>query len=330
MFEYTRPGAGPFSFCEMIDGEMMQKARTELGRFVETGRIRDGPIRALRVLGGHAMTNELSRNQRDESYEEYARKMDLLENGPTTTNFQQLLDKGVYLPEPDAIPDAEIRTKLWEVLVGLADLQVFLDHTDHLSDRELYAKLWFEILREEVPAIDEIGFNHVTVLHPGDDADDELYLKYFADDEWRKFWQQDHPTYVMPTREDPPFNRDYLLPVSADVQPPEALEWLRANWNESALASNRFGPTVEAIRFVEQLYAKGATQVTIGNIMMLPNHQWTPYADTLIIELPREPEKRHELFELMKDVGQPDEDGGELVEELLTDCGQSTIRLWWD
>ena len=44
---------------------------------------------------------------------------------------------------------------------------------------------------------------------------------------------------------------------------PEALQWLRSNGHEAALASNRFSSTAEAIAFVEQLYAAGASRVFI-------------------------------------------------------------------
>jgi len=39
---------------------------------------------------------------------------------------------------------------------------------------------------------------------------------------------------------------------------PEALQWLRTNGHEAALASNRFRSTTEALLFVEQLYSAGA------------------------------------------------------------------------
>lgn len=276
------------------------------------------------------MANQL----RDEhqQYKEFARKMMLFEEGPTTTNFEQLTAAGVQLPEPDSIPDADIRTKVWEVLAGLTKLRVYLDHTDHLSDRELYAKLWHDTLRTDVPAIDEIGFsNHVQLLQAdGTEPETSIYFRYFADEEWRRDWVKEDPTYAMPPHENPPFNRDCLLPCADYEGMPEAVEWLRANWSSSALASNRFGNTAAALKFVEQLYAAGATMVAIDNIMMLPNHDWTPYADTLIVDLPEDPVRRRELFELMKEVGQPDEDGPNSIEELLMDHGQSSVRLWWD
>ena len=65
----------------------------------------------------------------------------------TTTNYQQLMEKGVELPDPDSISDDDLRTKLWEVLSGLAELRIYLEDTDQLSDRELYAKLYHDAHR---------------------------------------------------------------------------------------------------------------------------------------------------------------------------------------
>ena len=278
------------------------------------------------------MPDKLSKNAEADSYAEYERKMLLFENGPTTTHFQQLIEKGVELPEPDLVGDDDIRTKLWEVLAGLGELRVYLDHTDHLSDRELYARLWHDTLRSDVPAIDEIGFSHHVelVLCTGDEPETSIYLRYFADDEWRTNWRKDNPGYDMPPAADPPFNRDCLIPCADYEGMPEAAEWLRANWGSSALATNRFGTTARAVKFVEQLYTAGAKMVAIDNIMMLPNHDWSPYADTLIVDLPEDPARRRELFELMEHVGRPDEDGGTSIAELFIDCGQRSIRLWWD
>lgn len=101
--------------------------------------------------------NAVQPTRQDDGYEEFARKMRLFEDGPTTTNYQQLMEKGVELPDPESISDDDLRTKLWEVLSGLAELRVYLGDTDGLSDRELYAKLYHDVLRIEVPAIDDIG-----------------------------------------------------------------------------------------------------------------------------------------------------------------------------
>ena len=39
-----------------------------------------------------------------------------------------------------------------------------------------------------------------------------LYLKYYADDDFRQTWQQDFPSDPIPKHEDPPYDRDGLLP----------------------------------------------------------------------------------------------------------------------
>ncbi len=43
---------------------------------------------------------------------------------------------------------------------------------------------------------------------------------------------------------------------------PEALNWLSSNKNPSALASNRFNSTEDALRFVQKLYTLGAVKIT--------------------------------------------------------------------
>ena len=260
----------------------------------------------------------------DAAYREYERKMILFEEGPTTTPFEQLTAAGIQLPAPDSIAADDIRTKLWEVLAGLATLRVYLDLTDHLSDSELYAKLWTNVLREEVPAVDEIGFSHHVDLVDCV-SEEQLYLRYYADDEWRQRWLETCPECSMPPHEEPPHDRDWIVPRPNDELGPDARNWLRANPSPNAFATNRFSTTQDALAFVERLHAAGATAVTIDNIRFLPGNNWLPYADTLIVLAP-EGDARRALFELIAQAGAPDEDGG----EVFTDRGQTSIRLWWD
>jgi hypothetical protein len=265
-----------------------------------------------------------------DSYEEYARKMDLFMDGPTTTYFQQLTDAGIQLPDPDSVSDTDIRTKLWEVIAGLEKRRVFLEHTNHLDDRALYTTLWRETLRGETPAIDEIGFrSHLDLTRlDGDDAEALSYLKYYADEDDRNGWLMEwFPPDKMPPHEDPPFTRDDLLPGPPDTVA-EAAAWLRANWSKHSFATNRFGTTAKAIEFVDQLYETGATSICVDNVMMLAHHGWTPYADTLLVSLPEDPSTRAALFDLMQHIGKPDEDGGD--DHWLIDSGQEEVRLWWD
>jgi hypothetical protein len=90
---------------------------------------------------------------------------------------------------------------------------------------------------------------------------------------------------------------------SADLEPrSEAAAWLQANPNPYALAGNRFASTAEALAFVETLYAVGAMEVLVTGVY---DEEWRieleggPYADTLIVRLPSEPERRRALFEIV-------------------------------
>jgi hypothetical protein len=136
------------------------------------------------------------------------------EEAPWTTNFQQLENAGVSLPSPDSLNDEQVTAKLWEVIQKLALLQVFIEQTDHLSDRELYSHFWTESLREETPLMPMTANSayHIQLLGTGSDEDNHLLLKYYADEEWRRQWHEDFPKDPMPEHEDPPYDRDRLLP----------------------------------------------------------------------------------------------------------------------
>ena len=83
----------------------------------------------------------------------------------------------------------------------------------------------------------------------------------------------------------------------------EALEWLKSNNNPSALASDRFGETINSIQFVEKLYELGATKESVIGIFDEPERledEGGPYATSLIVDLPQENEKRNKIIEFYK------------------------------
>ena len=136
------------------------------------------------------------------------------EEAPWTTHFHQLESAGVLLPEADSLNDQELTVKLWEVIHKLALLRVFIEQTDHLSDRELYRHLLTESLREETKMLPLTADSawHIQMLGSGSEEDNQLYLKYYADDVWRQQWHKDFPNDPIPAHEDPPYDRDRLLP----------------------------------------------------------------------------------------------------------------------
>jgi hypothetical protein len=139
-----------------------------------------------------------------------------------TTNFQQLENAGVSLPAPDSLNDAELTEKLWEIIQKLSLLHVYIDQTDHLSNRELYTHLWTDSLREETKAMAPLAGSacHIQVLGGGSDEDNLLFLKHYADDDFRQSWHKDFPRDPIPQHEDPPYDRDRLLPKPDSVNPP--------------------------------------------------------------------------------------------------------------
>ena len=136
------------------------------------------------------------------------------EEAPWATNFHQLERASVSLPPPDSLKDKELTAKLWEVIHKLALLRVFIEETDHLSDRELYTHLWIDSLREETKALPPASNSacHILMLGGGSEEDNRLYLKYYADDASRQLWQEEFPNDPIPRHEDPPYDRDRVLP----------------------------------------------------------------------------------------------------------------------
>ncbi len=136
------------------------------------------------------------------------------EEAEWTTSFDQLVQNGIELPAPEQLDDSQLSAKLWEVIRGLAMLRTFLYSTDHLSDRELYEELWHEVLREETPdmPVNEDSACHIDLVGSGSEQDNELYLRYYADEEDRLRWIIDWPDDIMPEHEALPYDRDRHLP----------------------------------------------------------------------------------------------------------------------
>ena len=183
-------------------------------------RIEDLKRRAEELSDGQ-MTLGIEDNCPAEMEESFLKYVVDYEEAPWTTNFQQLEAAGVLLPSPDSLNDQELTAKLWEVIHKLALLRTFVEQTDHLSDRELYSHLWTDSLREETKAL-PLAANaacHIQILGGCSEEDNQLYLKYYADDVSRRQWHKDFPDDPLPAHEDPPYDRDRLLP-KPDYSPP--------------------------------------------------------------------------------------------------------------
>src|SRR5260370_23592962 len=134
-----------------------------------------------------------------------------------TSLLQWLENAGQDVPPPDQLDEVQLQTKLWEVINRMASLGAYLHNTNHLSDRQLYSYLFEEGLREDAVLFpDNPGYVYgLDLLRGRSEEDMELYMKYFANDEYRAEWTTEFPELDLPPHEDPPFDRDKDLPGSA-------------------------------------------------------------------------------------------------------------------
>jgi hypothetical protein len=154
----------------------------------------------------------------DDPEDDYPDSLAAFDSAEEKALFGTLVESGVVLPPPEELDDAQVSSKVWEVIHAMAGLGAFLHSTDHLSDRELYTVLWREELRE--PGIllpDHLDFAwHIDLIGSGSEEDNLLRLKYYADEEERRQWREEWPKDFIPDHEDPPYDRDRLLPQAVD------------------------------------------------------------------------------------------------------------------
>jgi hypothetical protein len=135
-----------------------------------------------------------------------------------------LRNNGISIPDERDLDDDSLHARLWEIINAMEAAGMVLESTDHLSDRQLYRYLVTDALREEtiLPAPGSAGRWHISPIGGGSEEDNEIYLRYYADDETRKRWHRDFGD-TLPTKEKPPFDRDRLLPVH-DVHVDEEIQ----------------------------------------------------------------------------------------------------------
>ena len=150
----------------------------------------------------------------------FQRDMEAFERAEPMAPLTALEQSGVLMPPSDQLSDDELEEALWQSLRGLAFLGVYLHHTDHLSDRELYAELREDALRRPVVMMPEnpnFGY-HLDLVEGESEENEQLYLRYYADEETREHWAEQFPACDMPAAESRPFDRDRLLPRHSPLE----------------------------------------------------------------------------------------------------------------
>jgi hypothetical protein len=217
----VRP-APAFALAQVGDHLMSTNQR---GR--HNNRDQEDRINALKQQAEQAARGEMIAWESDtlspEQTEQFWRRVVEYEAAASTNHFQQLTEAGLELPDPAAMDDEELTSKLWELIGALAGKRVLISQTNHLSDRELYTLLLRDVLREETPMLPDYPGSawHVDLVGSGSETDTYLYMKYYADEDWRQRWVAEFPDYDMPAHENPPYDRDRHLPQPDDEPPSE-------------------------------------------------------------------------------------------------------------
>lgn len=164
-------------------------------------------------LGGSTMSLE---SMPADMEEEFLRHVLEYESAEPISLLRLLENCGLEIPPPDHLDDEALTIKLKEIVERMAAMGAYLLHTNHLSDRALYEYLYHDGLREEAVLFPENpSYAYmIDLTGSGSEEDNQIYLKYYADEKYRRQWANDWPADRLPEHEDPPFDRDRFLPQS--------------------------------------------------------------------------------------------------------------------
>jgi hypothetical protein len=164
-------------------------------------------------LGGNTMSLE---SMPADMEEEFLRHVLEYESAEPISLLQLLTNSDLEIAAPHELDDESLPGKLKEIIDRMASLGAYLMHTNHLSDRALYEYLYHDGLREEAVLFPENpSYAYmIDLTGSGSEEDNHVYLKYYADEKYRREWANDWPDDPLPDQEAPPFDRDRFLPQS--------------------------------------------------------------------------------------------------------------------
>lgn len=167
----------------------------------------------LEKLGGSTSTLE---SMPADMEEEFLRHVLEYETAEQISLLRLLENSGLEVPPPESLDDDALKIKLKDIIDRMASVGSYLLHTNHLSDRDLYGYLYHEALREETVLFPENpSYAYmIDLTGSGSEDDNQTYLRYYADEVYRRRWAHDWPDDRMPEHEEPPFDRDRFLPQS--------------------------------------------------------------------------------------------------------------------
>ncbi len=186
----------------------------------------------LNELSDGMMEMHTSENIDQDLEESFLRNVLAYENAEQIPLRIVLERDGMVLPIPSDLNDAQVSLKLDELIQAMAKRRHYLGCTDHLSDRELYERLANISMEETVPDLpsSDHGYYFLDITGSGSDEDVEIYLRYYADEDWRSDWAEEFPDMVIPPHEDPPYDRDRSLPKPPPPPDPYDDPEVAAKW----------------------------------------------------------------------------------------------------
>jgi hypothetical protein len=125
--------------------------------------------------------------------------------------LEVLRARGMDIPQGPPDDPAALRAKLFEIREAMYEIGIVVESTDHLSDAELYRFLVDDALLHETIISMAGGTWHISPIGGGSDEDNQIYLRYYANDEDRERWHRDFGD-PLPPKEKPPYDRDRLFP----------------------------------------------------------------------------------------------------------------------
>jgi hypothetical protein len=111
-------------------------------------------------------------------------------------------------------------------------------------------------------------------------------------------------------------------PPADEQDGPEARRWLRRNRNPTPLAANHFATQAAALGFINELHALGARRVIVPSSSIQDGDDDGPYADSLVVFLPADPDARLAVCQRCERELDPP--------ERINASDPNPVYLWWD
>lgn len=135
---------------------------------------------------------------------EYLEGMLAWERAPVLP-IAEWFDPPLRLPSPETLDDEQLHEALWDVVQKLYDKRIVLDFTDHLTDRQLYCLVYRDILPSPEKKVNlPSSYLHWDCSDAAGDS--EVWLRYYATEDERQTWADEHEA-ALPPSEVPPYPR---------------------------------------------------------------------------------------------------------------------------